>query len=220
VRETLTRAMENAAVKAGMRRSDVTRVLVTGGTSLIPVVRRHLEAEFGSLIEYDHPFDSVARGACRGIVFPALQHDYAIESFNPERKQYEFKPLFRIGTEYPTPRADAVRKWIGGNHSGQTRIGLKVFEVSQVKRRNLEVSIVDAQGALCDTSKVATDCQYVCLNPDNPTFIPVDPPFDKERDRQRFAASFSVDGNRRLLVTATDHLTGKDVLRDHPVVRL
>ena len=38
IREAIDRALENAAMKS-MRRSDLTRVLVTGGTSLVPAVR-------------------------------------------------------------------------------------------------------------------------------------------------------------------------------------
>ena len=73
VRETIDRSLENAAVKAGMRRSDITRVLVTGGSSIVPAVRKLLDENFGASVEYDHPFDCVARGACRGIVEPILQ---------------------------------------------------------------------------------------------------------------------------------------------------
>jgi molecular chaperone DnaK len=219
VHETLNRALENAAVKAGMRRVEITRVLVTGGTSLVPAVRQLLEENFGAAVEYDHPFDCVARGACRGIVDPILQHDYAIESYSRERKSYEFNPLFKIGTEYPTP-PEALRFWSNGSCSGQTKIGLKIFEVSRMKRRTLDASIVDAKGALRDDSRVASEFEYICLNPDNPTFIPANPPVNLERDKKRFLCSFSIDGNRRLVVTVLDNISNKTLLKEHPVVRL
>ncbi|MBI1792226.1 MAG: Hsp70 family protein [Acidobacteria bacterium] len=66
VEETVDRALENAAIKAGLRRSDLTKVTVTGGTSLMPCIRRYLEQKFPGKVEYDHPFDSVVRGACQG----------------------------------------------------------------------------------------------------------------------------------------------------------
>ena len=219
IQEVMDRALENAAIKAGVRRSDVTRVLVTGGTSLVPAARRILDESFHEKVEYDHPFDCVVRGACRGIVSPLLQHDYAIENYNRERQQLEFKPLFRIGTEFPTP-PDAIRFWSNGSTDGQTRVGLLVYEVSRMKRRTVGQSMVDAEGRIQTAARVTTDYEHICLNPDNPTFIAADPPINRERDKQRFLCSFEIDGHRRLLVTVTDHLNGRSVLVKHPVVRL
>lgn len=220
VRDTLDRALENAAVKVGMRRSDITRVLVTGGTSLVPCVRQMLEATFDGKVIYDHPFDSVVRGACRGIVEPILQHDYAIESYNPQRKEYEFKNLFNLGTEYPTSSKETKKMWCRGSCEGQTRIGLSIFEVSRLKKRNLGRAIVDADGVFRSDSRVATEFEHICLNPDNPTFIVCDPPVNLSRDKERFLCTFAIDGNRRLLVTVMDNLKGKTLLLEHPVVRL
>jgi len=219
IREVLDRALENAAIKAGLRRSDLTRVLVTGGTSLVPAVRQILLDGFKDKVEFDHPFDCVVRGACRGIVTPVLQHDYAIENYVRDRQRFEFKPLFKIGTEYPT-QPDAIRFWSNGATDGQTRVGLSIYEVSRMKRRNSNQAQVDAEGRILAAQRVSTDYEHICLNPDNPTFITADPPINRERDKQRFLCSFEIDGHRRLLVTAVDHLTGKTVLLKHPVVRL
>lgn len=218
ISDAVDEALENAAVKAGMRRREITRLLVTGGTSLVPCVRKYLEADFTGKIVYDHPFDAVARGACKGIVAPVLQHDYAIESYNRERKEYEFKSFFKAGTDYPTERP--IRYWANGAYDGQTRIGLKIFEVSKIKKRKISVSIYDDAGRLQDDSKVVSDYQHICLNGDNPTFIICDPPINRERDKRRFLCEFMIDGNRRLLVTVTDNMHGSILLKDHPVVRL
>ena len=218
VRETIERALENAALKS-MRRSELTRVLVTGGTSLIPAVRGLLGEMFAGKVEFDHPFDCVVRGACRGIVTTVLQHDYAIESYNREQQRFEFKPLFKIGTEFPT-KPDAIRFWCNGATDGMTRVGLLIYEVSRMKRRNFDQSMVDEAGRIRQAARITTDYEHICLNPDNPTFVAVDPAIMRERDKQRILCSFEVDGNRRLLVTATDTLTGKPLLVKHPVVRL
>jgi len=217
-RETLDRALENAAVKAGVRRDDIARVLVTGGTSLVPSVRRVLEELFDSRVDYQSPFDAVARGACRGVVVPILQHDYAIESYNRGMQKYEFTPLFKIGTEYPTP-PEAIRLWARGSYEAMTRIGLKIFEVSRMKQRKLEAALVDADGVLREESQVTSEFAHICLNRDNPTFIVADPPVNLQRDQKRFLCSFWVDGNRRLLVTVLDNLAGKTLLKNHPGVR-
>jgi molecular chaperone DnaK len=218
-RETLERALENAAVKAGGRRDDIVRVLVTGGTSLVPSVRRVLEELFDSRVDYQSPFDAVARGACRGVVVPILQHDYAIESYNRRMQKYEFTPLFKIGTEYPTP-PDTIRLWARGSYEAMIRIGLRIFEVSRMKQRKLEAALVDAHGVLREESQVTSEFVHMCLNRDNPTFIVADSPVNLQRDQKRFLCSFWVDGQRRLLVTLLDNLAGKTLLKNHPGVRL
>ena len=219
VRDTVDRALENAAIKVGLRRDDIAKVVITGGSSLLPQVRGYLQETFGARADFQNPFDAVVRGACRGLVAPILQHDYAIESYSRERRDYEFRPLFSAGTEYPTAR-DGARFWARGSYDGMVRIGIKIFEVSRMKRRTLETSLVDADGALVEASQVPTEFVHVCLNRTNPTFIVADPPVSLARDSRRFLCSFGVDGTRRLLVTVKDHLSGKVLLVDHPVVRL
>lgn len=221
VRQTVEVALENAAVKAGTRKSDITKVLVTGGTSLVPAVRRMLLDMFGSeKVLLTNPFDAVACGACRGVVVPILQHDYAIESYDDKPKDYVFEPLFAKGTEYPTDANRPEELVCCGSYDGQTRVALRIYEVSDVKRRLLSTSIVDADGALVDETQVRTDRHYICLNRENPTFIVADPPFERTRDAERLICSFRIDGHRRLLVTVRDVLVGKLLLEDHPVVKL
>lgn len=219
VRETVNRALMNAAAKYQMLLEHVTRVLVTGGTSLAPRVRHLLLEIFGDRVFQDRPFDAVARGACQGVVTPHLKHDYSLLVYNRATKQNEFRLLFEKGTEYPTA-PEAVRRWVKGAYNGQTRLGLKIHEVSQLKRRGLGQGIVGPGGVLRGGAGVATTNQHVFLNEDNPTFIVADPPVNLERDGQRFLCSFQVNGNRRLLVTVLDNLRGVVLLEDHPVVRL
>ena len=89
-----------------------------------------------------------------------------------------------------------------------------------MKRRELNVALVDAEGVLREESQVASEFAHICLNRDTPTFIVADPPVNLRRDPKRFLCSFWVDGHRRLLVTVLDNLTAKTLLKDHPVVRL
>ena len=218
---TVHRALMNAASKAGLQQDDLSLVIATGGATLMPVVRRYLEGEFGKLLHYDNPFDTVVRGACRGIVDPILRHDYALESYDMQRKEYCFEPLFKAGTEYPTPPGREVRVNSQGTRDGMTRIGLKIFEVSQVRKQAAPLGVLDEKGDFRqEVTRVRTDREYICLNEKNPTFIAASPPIALARDGSRFQPEFRVDGNRRLLVTVVDRLTGKTLLADHLVVRL
>ncbi|MBI1792227.1 MAG: hypothetical protein HYR60_32285 [Acidobacteria bacterium] len=113
-----------------------------------------------------------------------------------------------------------VKKWLKGTLDGQSRIGILIYEVSRVRRRGLELLSVDRQGALLPEGPAATEFDYICLNEGNPTFVPAEPAIKLDRDKQRFHATFWVDGNRRLLVTVVDHLNSKVLLEGYPVVRL
>jgi len=149
-----------------------------------------------------------------------LQHDYAIESWNREKQRFEFVPLFKMGDYYPTKPEDVVQLWARGSYDGMERIGLKIFEVSQMKRMKFTEPIIDEDGHLIDESRVVTDNVYVCLNAKNPTFITANPPVNIKRDQKRFLCTFRVDEQRRLLVTVYDKLNDKILMQDYPVVRL
>ena len=221
--QILDRALENAAIKGGVRKSSVTRVLVTGGTSLVPSVRALLDRAFPGKVEYGSPFDAVARGACKGLVDSRLAHDYAIESYNSKSGTYEFMPLFESGTEYPTD--EEVAFWANVAFDGQTRMAPKIFEVSQVRKRDrINGVIFDEHGDVKKeaASKVRTEMRHQCLNDREPTYIIPKPPVMKSRDGKRFRLRFTVDGQRRLLLTVEDHHpdVGGEILTGHPVVRL
>ena len=59
---------------------------------------------------------------------------------------------------------------------------------------------------------------YFWMNEGNPTFLIADPP--AKQGEARFEIAFSIDGNKRLLVTAHDLKTGRVIYRDYPVVKL
>lgn len=59
---------------------------------------------------------------------------------------------------------------------------------------------------------------YFWMNENSRTFLVVDPP--GPRGEARFAVTFSVDGNKRLIITARDLRTGKLTHQDYPVIKL
>ena len=218
----LDRALENASIKAAIRRSDIAKVLVTGGTSLVPSVRALLDARFPGRVEYANPFDAVARGACQGLVTPILAHDYAIASYNEKSGQTEFVTLFKTGTEFPTDYE--VRLWATIAFDGQTRLAPLIYEVSQLKRRLQDGILYDEKGNPLPqlALKIATEFIHQCLNDANRVYIIPKPPVVKARDQKRFRCRFRIDEKRRLLLTVEDHHpeVGREILTDQVVVRL
>jgi hypothetical protein len=55
------------------------------------------------------------------------------------------------------------------------------------------------------------------INEQTPTFLEADPP---ARQGEGFEVEFGIDGNKRLLITARDLVTGRLTHRDYPVVKL
>jgi hypothetical protein len=56
------------------------------------------------------------------------------------------------------------------------------------------------------------------MNEGQPTFLVADPP--AQRGEPRFEVEFSVDSNKRLLLTARDLQTGRLLYQAYPVVKL
>jgi len=56
------------------------------------------------------------------------------------------------------------------------------------------------------------------MNEETATFLISDPP--AKRGEGRFHVEFSLDGNKRLLITARDLKTGKMTHKDYPAVKL
>ena len=59
---------------------------------------------------------------------------------------------------------------------------------------------------------------FFWMNEHSPTFLVADPP--AKQGEPRFAVELSIDGNKRLLITARDLQTGRVTHRDYPVIKL
>ena len=217
IRNTIDQALELATAKVGFQRHHLTKVIVTGGTSLMLGVSPLLSELFGDVVVMDRPFDAVARGATRedegtGMV---LVHDYAVEGYDRLNDNYVFEPLFKAGDDYPT--TSPVRYSLRCSNHGARKVEFKIYEVSRLKRKPTEEGGIQERHS---HSNVKTDKQCVWLNAQNPTFVVIDPPYDEQRDIERIKAEFTVDANRRLLVTVADSLAKRPLLKDYPVVRL
>ena len=56
------------------------------------------------------------------------------------------------------------------------------------------------------------------MNEESPTFLTADPPATE--GEPRFEVSFSIDANKRLLMTSRDVRSGSYTHRDFPVIKL
>ncbi len=225
---TLRRAL-NGARERGYREEDIKAVLMVGGSSQIPAVRNTLNRIFGKdRVLLNRPLDAVARGAAAFVAgvdfYDHIQHDYAIRFLNRQKGDYDYRVIVNRGTPYPTDEPLA-RLQVKTSHEGQTQLGIAIFEISERHSRRSDERpmelVFDPSGA-ARVVDVAPDDEerrsYFWMNEGSPMFLSANPP--GKQGEARFAVEFSIDGNKRLLLTARDLKTGSLTHRDYPVVKL
>ena len=222
------RSALNGARERGYKDEDVKAVLLVGGSSQIPVVQRTLQRIFGrDRVMSDRPMDAVARGAAAFVAgvdfFDHIQHDYAIRFLNRQKGDYDYRTLVPRGTPYPT-QEPVARLTIKASYDGQEQLGLAIFEIGR-RTFNRESSgmelVFDPTGAarLADVAHEEEERRtHFWMNEGSPTFLLADPP--GKAGERRFDVSFSIDANKRLLITCRDLRTNQLTHRDYPVVKL
>ncbi len=224
---TIRRAL-NAARERGYREDDIKAVLMVGGCSLIPsiqtVVRRIFDRD---RVMLSRPLDAVARGAAAFVtgidLYDHIQHDYAIKAVDSQRGGYDYRVLVRRGTPYPTQTL--ARLTLKATHDDQRQLGIAIYEIGEQRRRSggrgpVEL-VFDPSGAarvMQITANAEEKRTYFWMNEGNPTFLTTNPPVSK--GERCFEVEFSIDSNKRLLITARDLRTGQTTHRDHPVIKL
>ena len=216
------------AEQRGYNEDDIRCVLMVGGSSQIPAVQKAMRRIFGNeRVRVDRPLDTVARGASAfvaGMAFEDfIQHDYAIRYVNPKSGAYEYRTLVKRGTRYPTAERMAVLT-IKASYDGQDQLGIPIFEIAGSAgvsaERKLELAF-DENGSpriQSITDQEMSRRHFFWINESNPTFLRADPPALK--GVPRFRLEFSIDENRRLLITAMDLKDSQLVFRDYPVIKL
>lgn len=227
VSRALRKTLDGAAAK-GFPATEIAKVFLVGGTSLIPAVQDVLSLQFPpDALHLDRPLEAVAAGAA-GIaggyeLSDHIQHDYAIRHVNRDTGAYEFETLVEAGTEYPTPEP-VKQLTIKAIRDGQRHLGIAVYELAHASYReassDLEI-MFDANGGARTVAVTAQRLQErsrLWLNEDSPTFLEADPPAQAGVDR--FRLDFRVDAQKRLTVSAYDIQRNTLVLDQQPVVRL
>ena len=225
VRETLERA-ESQAGERGLERSQIKEMLLVGGTSQIPSVRR-VVSSFHRNVRFYRPFDAVARGACRYLtsemedLYDHIQHDYAIKSYDSRAGEYRFLNLIPRGTKYPT--VPEFRKMtLAAVREQQRFFGVDIYEISEkgtVGGGKGEI-LFDLNGGIVfdNGGGSGTNGTEFWMNEGNPMFIEAYP--TAERGAKRFFVSFRICAQKNLRVTVRDLINQKLLYDDYAVVKL
>ncbi len=225
IHRAIQRALTDAHER-GYPETAIRAVLMVGGSSLIPSVQQTVRRIFGrERVRLERPLDAVARGAAAFVagidLYDYIQHEYAIRYRDMRMGEYAYHTIVPRGAPYPT-REPIRRVVIKATYTGQTRMGIDIFEKSVSRSDGAAVELVfDPSGAArvvaaSETERQARDLFW--MNEHAPTFLSVDPP--AQRGEPCFEALFSIDANKRLLITVRDLRTMRIVLEDHPVVKL
>jgi molecular chaperone DnaK (HSP70) len=227
INQTIRSAI-NAATERGYDENSIQSVLMVGGSSQIPSVQRTLRQVFGrERVKFNRPLDAVARGAASFIAgmdfFDHIQHDYAIRYVNAEKGKYDYRTIVERGTAYPTQQPVA-RLSIKASYDEQKHLGIAIYELTE-QRQKISVQpvelVFDPTGAARITRITPAEQEkrtMFWMNEHNQTFLTADPP--AQRGEARFEVEFSVDENKRLIITARDIATGHLTHKDYPVVKL
>lgn len=223
---TLRRAMSDARER-GFDAENIKTVLMVGGCSQIPSVQSTLKRIFGKdKVKLERPLDAIARGAASFISGQSfedyIQHDYAIRHKNPVTNQYEYRTLVRKGSPYPSSGAIAQLK-IKAVNSGQEEFIMQIFEIGEKNRGQsdgFELYFDDVGNARLNAVSAADIEQRnsFWVNENNRTFLTANPP--AIQGAERFEVTFTIDRNRRLLLSSKDLSTGFLIHQDFPVVKL
>lgn len=208
----------NMAEANGVPRSGIERVLLVGGTCLIPAVQRNIRGVFGKERVLCHkPFEAVAHGALAfsmGLnLVDFIQHSYAIRYLDSATKEPRYKVIFKAGSEYPSQ--NPVVLTLSSSFRNQKAIELMLAEIEH-KRMGL-VSF-DAQGRFSTVNDSSDTVRLLNYSKNSAVLAKLTPPgtpLDK-----RLNVSFSINARKELTATVHDNQTGKDIYVEMPLVAL
>lgn len=213
------------AERKGVDKDALDHVLLVGGTSQIPAVRRALQQNFGaSRVRWEHVFTAAARGAARlaqpVAVRDFVYHSYAVRGWNHVQRRHEYDLVVPALSPYPF-EAPVIREY-SASAPNQSAMELFLGEIEHADVSRPEVILEDRRVRVLNAPTPAhryalVDADRV-LPLDNGTLVDLDPPGHPGVNRVRVV--FNVDEHRRLRLTVVDLQTNRVLLRDHAVATL
>ena len=220
IQQTITEAIGSAATR-GILMGDIARVILVGGTSLIPLVQEQVKLNFGEdKVVCERPFDSVARGAClytagKGVAENIILHRYSLQHWQikKDRGGYEYDPIIAPGIDYPTENRYAQR-FLKGLYDGHKKFTLKIFEIGKEIIKGTRQSIgKNGEIIIHRDQDISSGNSFM-----GELSLVIDPP--AKEDEKILRVDFMVDENKRLCVTAFHLRTREFICKRKPVVKL
>jgi len=224
LQDTIDMAMEQAICN-GVNKKQIKEVLLTGGSSLIPLTLEVLKNNFGDKIKHTEPYAAVIKGACNyiagTIVEDFLHHNYSLQYFNKQRGIHDYEVIVSEKTKFPVK--NIAQKVIAAPFNGQEELELKIVEVMSNIYENEVISRIDYDEngnliAVKDQQNIEDQRKIVPLNSAQECFIKLNPP--GIAGEARIKLNFHVSENRILTVDVVDMKTGMKLYDDLEVARV
>jgi molecular chaperone DnaK len=205
----------------------ISQVICIGGSSNLPAFQRGVRALFiDKPVFTTHALDAVSRGAALFAsgqpFYNHIQHDYALRYYDAEEELYRYRMLVPKGTPYPS-QTSLAELYIKPTFAGQQQFGIQIFEINQQEPQSggeFELFFTD-QGSVQLLPLTAQDHQersHIWLNEQNPTFLSTNTP--GVLGENQFRIRFTLDENKRLLISTYDMIEKRWLLETQPVVKL
>lgn len=206
------------AGREGIYREDVAHVVLVGGTALMPSVGRALRRYFrGAEIRADKPFTAVAEGALQIAAGYGLK-DYLVNSYglrhlDSATGQHAYEEIIPMGTTYPSEQVEIT---MGAAYNGQTEVEFVIGMLDPESASRIELRYEGGQPVFIAHAEGEANRVLAMNEFAPPISVRLDPPGTPGPDRLR--ATFWVDDERRLRLSVTDLLSGRELVIDKPVV--
>lgn len=221
--ETLDQCMAQLLQQArrqGIEVSDISAVLLVGGTVQIPVVQHWVQQYFElEKIRCERPFEAIAQGALQlsqGVELKDfLYHSYGIRYWDRRNHRHNWHPLIQTGQPYPM--SQPVELVLGASVENQPSIELIVGELG-VETGGTEVYFDGDRLITRRLSNSQNQVQPLNDRDGSRTIAQLTPLGYPGSDRIKVL--FHVDEQRFLRMTVEDLLTNQTLLQDQLVAQL
>ncbi|MEW6487209.1 MAG: Hsp70 family protein [Thermodesulfobacteriota bacterium] len=219
VREVLDRALEEVSL-AGVRPEDIRKVLLVGGGTRIPEVRRIVSEVFGDRVVGELPEVAAGRGGVEFLsdrpVDDMVRETYSIQVRDPITGEYRYPPVVEKFSRYPT-RTPTARYVVNTFYDGQYELHLQVFRSTRQGdgERGREI-VYGEDGKIAFVQGQTQEVHEPAMAA--PLVIPVQPP--GRIGERRFLLEFGVDNQKRLVVTVKDLREERMLWEDRPLLEM
>jgi molecular chaperone DnaK (HSP70) len=226
IKRTLDNAMATLQTR-GYQLQDISNFICVGGSSQMLAFTDTILSLFPNHpVSSLHAMDAVARGAALfasgETFFNHIHHDYAIRYYDASNDTYQYRMLVQKGTPYPSekPLAEFVIK---ATYDQQQRFGLPIYEINQheIDHASPFELFFDPLGAiqlLPLTEVEKENRKSIWLNESNPTFLRCN--HHVMSGQSCLKVAFSLDEQKRLVVSSYDMIGEEWQVQNHPVIRL
>jgi molecular chaperone DnaK len=222
-----TNNLISSVLKDYIPESEISDVLLIGGSTLLPDYYKEIEKRFGrGRVHAWQPFNAVAFGAsvysAKAFVYSDhITHDYALLTYNKKTLKEEYTVIIPRGTRYPTEDHFWRRQLSPTCANGlpETIFKLMVFEIGTRHSAGQEVVYLES-GQVKIIDENTPDLFVSCLNRDDPVLGVLNPAHYPSEKIPRVEVSFMIDDEKWLCVNVIDLKSRKELMKNTKVVRL